>query len=122
MSWDPWNLKVEVLEQFAEHRPVADLRGGWFCFYDPERARENVAAWKAAHPLLVREYARRSRARRGVGTKVGRPSRAFVDQHGNRYGSLREAAAKLNLNHVHVWAVLRGLRRSTKGYRFRYEA
>lgn len=44
----------------------------------------------------------------------------FVDQHGIRYEIINEAGRQLGVSGSSVWKVLRGLRRSVKGYVFRY--
>lgn len=76
---------------------------------------EALAKMSAAHLARYRVPGARERLAQAHG---GKP---FMDQNGRRYETIQGAARDLGLSPGHICSVLKGKRKSTGGYVFRYE-
>jgi hypothetical protein len=121
VSW--LDLEQEILEDFGSFNALYRAREIEVRSYTLAMRRERTRAWKLAHPERVREINAAYRRRKGVRVGVrGRRGRPFVDQFGNRYQSVRDAAERSGAHPSCIDRVLRGKSASTLGFVFRYSS
>lgn len=95
-------------------RPQAAIDATAAALRGQKRRPEVVAKMSVTSALMWKQPGHAEKMARAHG---GRP---FVDQHGNRYETINGAARSLGLHAGHVCNVLKGHRKSTGGYVFRY--
>lgn len=104
-GFDRANVK-RVLDGKQKH-----YKGFIFKYLDGYENRKRPISPNKGKPLSKEA---RSKISKSLG---GRP---FIDQFGKRYETTTEASRLLNLTQSHVWAVLKGREKSTKGFVFKY--
>lgn len=117
------DLHEGILEEFVCASTLGTDHFYGLRLIDPEKER-------VARRVLVDRRTREARKTLGlpVATPIARKpggmawrARPVIDQNGNQYQTLREAAAKTRVSHVTIMKILRGkLDKSRSGFIFRY--
>ncbi len=96
-------------------RKIAEKQKGKFVSLETRQkmslAKKGKPAWNKGKPASME-------ARLNLSKSIG--GKPFQDQYGNIYQTQPEAALKINVSQSCIWRILKGQRKTIKGYTFKY--
>lgn len=122
--------EVFVLESLESREATREAEQFWievlksWGFQLTNKTRGGDGLWGFKHSLSSKTKMRKPKGPLSHDTRLAmsrsRGGRSIVDQNGTRYETAIEATQVLGLDRAHIYKVLKGTRKSVKGYSFTY--